>query len=108
MEPHAIVIVDTDGIIRLWSTGATALFGYAAEDAIGRKLDLIVPEKFRTAHWAGFGHAMGTGSAKAEGTFFNAPSLCMSGETKKFRAQLHILRNESKKAIGAMAIFTSA
>jgi len=51
---------------------------------------------------------MSTGSANGEGTFFDAPVLCSSGETKTFRGQLHVLRNEEKKAIGAMAIFMSA
>ena len=31
-----------------------------------------------------------------------------SGETRIFRGQLHVLRDEKEKAIGAMAIFTSA
>lgn len=108
MDQHAIVIADTNGVIQLWSAGAATLFGHSANDAVGRKLDLVVPQDFRNAHWAGFGHAMSTGAANAEGTFFDAPVLCRNGETKSFRGQLHVLRNENKKAIGAMAIFTSA
>ncbi|HET7192672.1 MAG TPA: PAS domain-containing protein [Pseudolabrys sp.] len=107
MDQHAIIIADTNGVIQLWSAGAAALFGYPAKDAVGRKLDLVVPEKFRSAHWAGFGHAMNTGEAKADGTFFDAPVLCNGGATRTFRGQLHVLRNENQKAIGAMAIFTS-
>jgi PAS domain S-box-containing protein len=108
MEQHAIIIADTNGVIQLWNAGAASLFGYLVEDAVGKKLDLVVPESFRSAHWSGFGHAMSTGSANGEGTFFDAPVLCSSGETKTFRGQLHVLRNENKKAIGAMAIFMSA
>lgn len=108
MDKHAIVIADIEGFIRLWSPGAAALFGHPAAEAIGKKLDLIVPEPFRSAHWAGFGHAMSTGNASGEGTFFSAPVLCRGGETKEFRGQFQLLRNESKQAIGAMAIFTSA
>ena len=107
MNQNAIVIADTDGVIQLWSAGAAALFGYPTNEAVGRKLDLIVPEQFRGQHWAGFGHAMATASAQAEGAFFDAPVLCSSGETKTFRGQLHVLRNEGKAAIGAMAIFTA-
>ena len=107
MHHHAIIIADANGVIQLWSAGAADLFGYAVKDAVGRKLDLVVPEAFRNAQWAGFGHAMSTGSANGEGTFFDAPVLCSSGETKTFRGQLHVLRNEEKKAIGAMAIFNS-
>jgi PAS domain S-box-containing protein len=108
MDQNAIIIADANGVIQMWSAGAAALFGYPAKDAVGQKLDLVVPEKFRGAHWAGFSHAMMTGEAKADGTFFDAPVLCSGRETRTFRGQLHVLRNESKKAIGAMAIFTSA
>ncbi len=108
MEKHAIIIADASGVIQLWNDGAAALFGYPVKDAVGRKLDLVVPETFRSMHWTGFGHAMSTGKANGEGTLFDAPVLCSSGETKTFRGQLHVLRNEDKKAIGAMAIFTSA
>ncbi len=108
MDKHAIIIADASGVIQLWNAGAASLFGYPVKDAVGKKLDLVVPETLRGAHWTGFGHAMSTGSANGEGTFFDAPVRCSSGETKTFRGQLHVLRNESKKAIGAMAIFTSA
>ena len=108
MEKHAIIIADSNGVIQMWNDGAAALFGYPLKDAIGKKLDLVVPATFRSAHWAGFSHAMSTGSANGEGTFFDAPVLCSSGDTRTFRGQLHVLRNEEKKAIGAMAIFTSA
>jgi PAS domain S-box-containing protein len=107
MDKHAIVIADSSGVIQLWSAGAAALFGYPIQDAVGKKLDLVVPDDFRNAHWAGFGHAMSTAKANTDGTFFDAPVLCSDGETKTFRGQLHVLRNENREPIGAMAIFTS-
>ena len=107
MDQHAIIIADATGVIRLWSSGAAALFGYPAADAVGKKLDLVVPPDLREAHWSGFGHAMSTGHADGEGTFFDAPGLCSSGEVKTLRGQLHVLRDENREAIGAMAIFTS-
>ena len=55
MDQHAIVIADTDGVIRLWNEGAARLIGHSATDAVGQKLDLIVPPDFRAQHWNGFG-----------------------------------------------------
>ena len=43
----AIIFSDRDGIIRLWNSGAEAMFGYRAEEAVGQSLDLIVPERQR-------------------------------------------------------------
>ncbi len=107
MDQHAIVVADAGGVIQLWSAGAAALFGYQAADAVGKKLDLVVPPELRDAHWHGFRHAMESGMVGGEGTFFDIPGWCSSGEVKTMRGQLHVLRDESRKAIGAMAIFTS-
>src|SRR2546421_12968522 len=107
MDQHAIIIANASGVIQFWSAGAAALFGYQATDAVGKKLDLVVPPDLREAHWHGFGHAMENSIASGEGTFFDAPALCSSGEVKTLRGQLHVLRDENSMAIGAMAIFTS-
>ena len=39
----AIVSKTLDGIIRSWNAGATQLFGYTAEEAIGQSIHLIIP-----------------------------------------------------------------
>ncbi len=40
--------LDGDGIVRDWSAGAAALFGYAREQALGRDfVELIVPPRYR-------------------------------------------------------------
>ena len=97
MDQHAIVIANSDGVIQLWSAGAESLFGHAAADAVGKRLDLMVPPDLREMHWKGFG----------QGTFFDIPGLLSDGKARPLRGQLHLLRDENKKAIGAMAIFTA-
>jgi hypothetical protein len=46
-DSPAVVVVDTSGVIRYWSAGATALFGI--EESVGETLDVIVPDAFRHA-----------------------------------------------------------
>jgi len=106
MQDQAIIISDTAGTIQLWSEGATNLFGHPASEAVGKKLDLVVPPDLREHHWNGFHGAIRRGSANGEGTFFDIPGFTRGGEIKTFRGQLHILRGEDNSAIGAMAIFT--
>jgi PAS domain S-box-containing protein len=48
----AIISADANGIIRSWNSAATVLFGHAEEDAVGRSLEVIIPERFRGRHRA--------------------------------------------------------
>ncbi len=48
--PTAMVMVDQAGTIVLANSELTALFGYAREDLLGRKIELLLPERFRQAH----------------------------------------------------------
>jgi PAS domain S-box-containing protein len=107
MDQHAIIIADHHGVITLWSKGAEWLIGHSAAEAVGRKLDLIVPQELRAEHWRGFGKAMEGGPVSSAGQFFDLPVLCRGGETKTLRGQLHVLRDESSRNIGAMAILSA-
>ena len=40
----AIVSKDLDGIVRSWNNGAEHIFGFTAEEAIGRPVSIILPE----------------------------------------------------------------
>jgi len=60
----AIIFADRVGLIRVWNAGAEAVFGYAEHEAVGRSLDLIIPERFRSAHWTAFDRAISTGQTK--------------------------------------------
>jgi PAS domain S-box-containing protein len=39
----AIISKSLDGVIQSWNTGAEQIFGYSAEEAIGRHISLIIP-----------------------------------------------------------------
>jgi len=43
-SPDGIVCVDQEGVISFWNSAAERLFGHSADDAIGRSVDLIMPE----------------------------------------------------------------
>jgi protein-histidine pros-kinase len=48
--PDAVVIVDPDGRIVIVNSQAEKLFGYDRRDMLGRKVELLVPERYRTHH----------------------------------------------------------
>jgi len=65
--PDAMIFADREGIIRLWNAKAEAVFGYSASEAVGRNLDLIIPENLREAHWRGYNRAIAEGKTKYGG-----------------------------------------
>jgi PAS domain S-box-containing protein len=48
--PDAIVVVDASGFIVLANVRTEALFGYARAELLGRKIETLVPERFRGDH----------------------------------------------------------
>src|SRR2546429_9358271 len=63
----AVIYADATGTIMRWNHAAAALFGYSAAEALGQKLDLIIPEHLRAAHLRGFEAAMPPGVMKLQG-----------------------------------------
>jgi PAS domain S-box-containing protein len=105
MDNHAIVMANGAGEIQGWSRGAEKLFGHTAAEALGKTLDLIVPEDFREQHWNGFRHAMDAGSANLDGQSTEIPVKCRDGTVTVFPGAFMLLRNAQKQVIGAMVIF---
>jgi PAS domain S-box-containing protein len=69
---EAIVVADaaTEQIV-LWNPAATAIFGYAEDEAIGLPLHRLVPERLRRAHHAGLARYRETG----RGTYIDAATI---------------------------------
>ncbi len=101
----AIVAADREGIIRFWNPGAERIFGYAGDEAIGRSLDLIVPERLRQRHWEGYRRTMQTGKSRyGEGDVLSVPSLHKNGATVSIDFTIVPLKNESGEMICVVAI----
>jgi PAS domain S-box-containing protein len=62
---HAIdgfVSMDSEGVVRAWNKSAAEIFGWPASKAIGTPLaELIVPERYRSAHKRGLERFLQTG-----------------------------------------------
>jgi PAS domain S-box-containing protein len=101
----AIIAADRDGIIFFWSPGAERVFGYPIGDAIGRSLDLIVPERLRERHWDGYRTTIATGKSRyGDGDVLSVPALHQNGTTISVEFTVIPLKNESGAMIGLAAI----
>ena len=100
----AIIFADRDGIIRLWNGGAEVMFGYPAEEAIGQTLDLIIPERQRSAHWTGYRRVMATGVTRYSRETLQVPAIRKDGTRISLEFTIALLRNSEGQVIGAAAI----
>lgn len=98
MRSDAIVAADDKGVIRFWNPGAERLFGYAAEEALGRSLDLIIPERLRQRHWDGFERVMATGESRyGEADLLAVPALRKNGATISVEFTVVPLRSDGRR-----------
>ncbi len=70
--PDAIIVADAEGVIRLWNRGAERIFGFAEDEALGKSLDIVIPDNLRSRHWEGFSATMRSGSRAM------APARCLA------------------------------
>jgi len=72
----AIVYADCDGVIQYWNAAAGRLFGFDSAEAVGRSLDIIIPDRLRARHWEGFRRTMATGNSRYQsGALLSVPAL---------------------------------
>ncbi|HLP42557.1 MAG TPA: PAS domain S-box protein, partial [Fibrobacteria bacterium] len=77
----AIVSIDAQGIIRDWNHRAEVMFGWTAEETLGRPLtSFIIPERFRSAHDRGLAHFLRTGEGPILNQRMNIAALRRNGD----------------------------
>jgi PAS domain S-box-containing protein len=100
----AVVFADRDGIIRYWNPGAVEMFGYSAEQALGRSLDLIIPENLRARHAEGYRRVMARGVTRYGKELLAVPALRKDGARLSLEFTIALVRDEAGGLLGAGAI----
>jgi PAS domain S-box-containing protein len=101
----AIVASDKDGIIQFWNPGAERIFGYTNGDAIGKSLDIIIPERLRARHWRGYHQVMATGESRyGHGDVLAVPGIRKDGTGVSLEFTIVPVRDETSRMIGMVAI----
>jgi glycine cleavage system H protein len=100
----AIVFADKEGIIQLWNSGAEALFGYTKEEAVGKSLDIIIPEHLRERHWEGYRRTMETGTTRYGKDVLSVPAIRKDGSSFPIEFTVTLIQGQKGELLGVAAI----
>lgn len=100
----AVIYSDREGIIRFWNAAAERLFGFAAAEALGQSLDLIIPERLRTPHWQGYHAAMASGRTRHAGKPTLTKGTHRSGENIYVEMSFAVVADQAQGTLGSVAI----
>lgn len=98
----AIIAAGSDGRIIFWNPAAERIFGFTADEALGRSLDLIIPERFRERHWAGYREVMRSGQTRYASEVLRVPALHKSGNPLSIAFTVALLRSTEGPMITAI------
>jgi len=100
----AIVVCDASGAITFWNPAAERLFGFAEQEALGRSLDLIIPERQRQRHWDGYNKTMQTGQTRYGNDVLRVPALHKDGRTLSIAFTVAMLFSAEHTVMAIIAI----
>jgi PAS domain S-box-containing protein len=103
--PDAVIYADADGVIRFWNKGAERIFGFEEAEALGQSLDIIIPEKLRQRHWAGYDKTMRTGETRyGAGDLLAVPAVRRDGSRISVEFTIVPFHDEAGRIAGIAAV----
>jgi PAS domain S-box-containing protein len=107
--PDAVVYADASGNIRYWYAAATRIFGHDADEAIGARLDLIIPDRLRERHWEGWDRVMAGGESRyGDGALLAVPAARKDGSRISVEFTILPLRDDGGVLVGIAAFLRDA
>jgi PAS domain S-box-containing protein len=100
----AIIAADSQGAITLWNAAAERIFGFTESEALGKSLDLIIPERQRQRHWHGYDQTMQRGETRYATNLLRVPALHKDGHTLSIAFTVSLLFSSEKKPMHIVAI----
>ena len=91
----AIINIDSQGIITFWNTAAETIFGFSADEILGKPLTAIMPERFRQAHETGVNRLTSPRQSKLIGKTAELAGLAKDG--REFPLELSLAFWETRE-----------
>ncbi|HEX8883562.1 MAG TPA: PAS domain-containing protein [Noviherbaspirillum sp.] len=99
-----VVVADARGNIIFWNAAAERIFGFTEQEAIGKSLDLIIPERQRQRHWDGYHKTMDTGQTRYGHDLLRVPALHKEGRPLSIAFTVAMLYTPDHKVSAIVAI----
>lgn len=100
----AIVAADPQGRIVLWNPAAERIFGFPRGEALGKSLDLIIPERFRERHWQGYEQVMRSGETRYGADVLRVPALRKDGRPLSIAFTVALLKSADGRVESIVAV----
>lgn len=100
----AVVLTDAAGLVTVWNPAAERIFGFTAAEAMGRSLDMMVPERHCRRHWDAWAKTMETGHTRYGHELLRVPALHKEGHTLSVAFSIGLLRGPDGAVNGVLAI----
>jgi PAS domain S-box-containing protein len=100
----AVVVADASGAITVWNSAAERLFGFTQAEALGNSLDLIIPERLRERHWAGYERTMTSGETRYAHDVLRVPAVHKDGRALSIAFTVGLLNGPQGTVTGIVAM----
>ena len=100
----AVIAADPKGAITLWNPAAQRMFGHTETEAMGKSLDLIIPQRQQQRHWDGYEKTMATGQTKYGNDVLRVPAVHKDGHTLSIAFTVALLHAADGKVSAIVAV----
>jgi PAS domain S-box-containing protein len=99
-----VMASDASGTITLWNPACVRMFGFAEAEALGKSLDLIIPQRQQKPHWDGYHKTMATGITKYGNDVLRVPAVHKDGHTLSIAFTVSMLHTADGKVSAIVAV----
>lgn len=100
----AVIIADPQGRIAYWNAAAERLFGWSSAQAVGRGLELVIPEGERARHDEGYRRAVTTGVTRHGHDVLRVTARHATGALRSVALTVTVLRETGPEGDGVGGI----
>ena len=100
----AVMAADATGAITLWNPACERMFGYTEAEALGKSLDIIIPQRQQQRHWDGYAQTMASGKTKYGTTVLRVPAVHKDGHTLSIAFSVALLFTPDQKVASIVAV----